>query len=124
MLSDHLYQILKGITANVYPGVAPQELDCPFIVHNQVNMDPTRSKDGPSNVDYTEYNIGVMADDYLDTAEGLAKQIRTMLDGYAGSMYGSKIIQAALVNEESGFDIEANYYYVVQTYRIIERDLT
>ena len=123
MLSKAIYNILSSVSSNIYPGVGEQEINAPFIVHNKVRTGPTPDKDGASKNDFIFYRIACYAEDIQDV-QTLADSVRTALDEYEGVTGGIDILRARFDNEENGFDEESNFFFVMQTYRIMIRLIT
>ncbi len=123
MLHEVIYNLLSTVSANVFPGVAEQEISPPFIVHTRVRTDPTYSKDGNKDTDFISYRVACYGVTMHD-AKTLSTKVKTALDDYSGTGDGSYIVQIRLLNEEDGYDEESGYFFTIQLYRIIERPLT
>ena len=117
MLIDAIYSILSAVNANTYPGVTEQEVDPPFIVHSVAKNIPHPSKDGASSMDIVIYKVASY-DTTQRKAEIQAGSVRTALDEYKGFISSTDIDLIRFVDEETGYDIDNDLYYVLQTYRI------
>jgi uncharacterized protein (TIGR02145 family) len=81
MLHDAIYDRLKTVTANVFPGIAPENVKLPYIVFFQISNVPSPDASGASKLDDIRYQVSVFAKTYREM-ETLAESVRTALDEY------------------------------------------
>lgn len=112
-----MYTLLKEVNEKVYPGVTDQEIEAPFIVHSQSRNQPTPSKDGASTKDRIIYRIASYATT-TDEAQQQAEDIREEIDEYSGTVGGNRIEKIRFLDEENGYDEEAELFFTLQTYSI------
>ena len=117
MLIDAIYSILSAVNANTYPGVTEQEVDPPFIVHSVAKTIPHPSKDGASSMDIVIYKVASY-DTTQRKAEIQAGSVRNALDEYKGFVSSTDIDLIRFVDQETGYDIDNDLYFALQTYRI------
>lgn len=117
MLADAIYSLLNPVNANTYPGVIEQEVEPPFIVHSLSRTIPYPSKSGASTMDVCIYKVASYAVD-PKAAQTQANSIRVILDEYTGVKNSVDIDNIRFVDEENGFDLPVNLFYVLQTYKI------
>lgn len=117
MLIDAIYSILSAVNANTYPGVTEQEVDPPFIVHSVAKTIPHPSKDGESSMDIVIYKVASY-DTTQRKAEIQAASVRNALDEYKGFVSSTDIDLIRFVDQETGYDIDNDLYFALQTYRI------
>lgn len=117
MLIDAIYSILSAVNANTYPGVTEQEVDAPFIVHSVAKTIPHPSKDGESSMDIVIYKVASY-DTTQRKAEIQADAVRTALDEYKGFIQSTDIDLIRFIDQETGYDVENDLYFALQTYRI------
>jgi hypothetical protein len=123
MVHEAIYDLLNGVCSNIFPGAAEQEINPPFLVHTQVKVNPTPDKDTTSKNDQLIYRIAAY-DNTLQGAKTLADNVRSEIDGYSGYNNNTDIIEIRYLNEESGFDLESGFHYILQTYQILIRLIT
>jgi hypothetical protein len=117
MLVDAIYEILKVVNANTYPGVSEQEIDPPYIVHAFARTIPHPSKDGASTMDIKILKVACY-DTTQRGAQILADAARVALDEYSGVNSSVDINNIRFVDEETGFEPEVDLYFTLQTYKI------
>lgn len=117
MLSDSLYSLLSTVNSNVYPGVAEQEIDPPFIVHAVRKKLPYPSKDGVSTKDIAIVAIASYAKTEK-AAQTLADSVRTKIDEYSGLVESVNIENIRFLDEETGYNEEQALFQVLQSYKI------
>ena len=117
MIHEAIYNILKDVEANCYPGAVRQEDEPPFIVHRQLGLAPNPSKDIASHHDFIDYQVGYWAQT-KDEAETLAGSGRTALDSYSGTLNDVTIINTRMNDQKGDFDDASQLYAVLQNYRI------
>lgn len=129
MLHEAIYNLLSSVCSDIYPGVGEQEINPPFIVHTKVKTEATPDKDGASKNDYIVYRVSCYADKTaskggMENAQELADSVRSTIDEYSGYIEGTDILKIRFANEETGFDEEAGFFFVMQTYLIMIRLIT
>ena len=112
MISEKMYDILKTVNANCYPGAVEQEINPPFISHRQLNNDPNPTKDGASGLDVVMWQVGYFAET-KNEVETLSESGRTALDEYSDSIY-----KIRFDGENGTFDEESNLHAQIQNYKI------
>jgi len=112
MIDETIYNILKTVNANTYPGAIEQEINPPFISHRQLSMEPYPTKDGASTVDILDYQVGSFAETKAEVMT-MAAAIRAALDEYSAT--GIKI---RISDQKDSYDEESQLYVVIQNFRI------
>lgn len=87
MLHELIYDQLKTITANVYPGVVAEEVSLPYISHFHVDDIPSPDSDGPSKMDVIRWQVSCFHNSYANV-ETMAQSVRAALDEFSGSGHG------------------------------------
>ena len=64
---------------SIYPDIAPQNVQYPFIVYTITNSIPVDYKDGQSNLEEINIQIDVYTNNY-ETTQTLANNVRNRLD--------------------------------------------
>lgn len=83
---------IEGLVADkVFPNVAAQTTEFPFIVYDVTSDDPEDTKDGVSTLDANSIMVSGYADNYSRAAD-LAVAIRDALDRTSGT-YAGVVIQ-------------------------------
>ena len=83
MIGSSIVSLLSGVTAKVYPLVAPQGTAYPYVVYQIISDVPTNDKDGRSRLD--TYRLQLTAWGAGADVETLAASIRSTLDRYRGT---------------------------------------
>lgn len=98
MLHEAIYDRLKTITAKVYPGMAPENVTIPYIVHFQVSNVPSSNASGASTLDDIRIQVSVFETTYK-AMETMAAAVRTALDEYKGTLQGVTIERCSFIGE-------------------------
>ena len=116
MIGAAIYSILVNTTAitdivgqAIYPEIAPQGKEMPFVIYQIDEVIPETTKDGPSCLDTYSINLIVFGKEY-DELSLLSQEIRTALDRYRGIVEGVDIDQGNFKGFESGYDTKANVF--------------
>lgn len=64
-ITQGIYNVLKGVTDNVFPLVATEGTNTPFIVFERSNFNERNTKDGDSDLDVT-FSIKVVTATYFE----------------------------------------------------------
>jgi len=81
------------VGTRIFPMVARQGTDFPFIIYDVLTDDPTDYKEGVSSLDTTSVMVSVYSETYSQAAD-LAKKVRTALDRQSITIDGAVIIQS------------------------------
>ena len=74
----------SAITTRIYPEVAPQDADVPFIVYRVTSVEPDDTHDGPATLDEVRIEVVCVSASY-DQAADLASNVRVALDRVYGT---------------------------------------
>lgn len=86
-----VYQILAadgnvtGAVNGIYPMLAKEGTDSPYISIIQDEVDPRHTKDGGASIEYTRVIIQINSTDQR-ASKDIADDVRAALDGYAGTI--------------------------------------
>jgi hypothetical protein len=84
MLHEAIYSLLVSLASGkVYPGIAKENEKLPYIVHFQIDTDPSPDSDGVSKLDRYRYQVSCFAGSYREV-QTLGDQVRTVLDEFKG----------------------------------------
>ena len=104
MISTAIYSILyanaavKAVVSNrIYPNMATQTAQHPYIVYSVVSKVPTDSKDNGTGFDRYRLQVDCIGSNFSDI-EDLAVKVRTALDRKTGSHGSMTIIQITYEN--------------------------
>ncbi len=70
---------------NIFPDIAPQNVQYPFMVYTIINSLPVDFKDGQSNLEEITLQIDVYTNNY-ETTQTLANNVRNRLDRFVGTV--------------------------------------
>lgn len=108
-IGDVLYNLLSNdvdvsaiVGTNIFPFLAVENVNYPYIVFSQSGLEPTNEKDGVSCLDKIEVEIE-MYSETLAEVEDLADKVRVLLDRYTGTVETLIIQSATFLAEETGY---------------------
>ncbi len=98
------------VSTRVYPNVAKQSSDWPFIVYTTNSVDPTDTKDGVSPMDTNIVEILCLSDTYSQAVD-LAQKVRIALDRktpgtYPNTIWGNKVQSIKFNSVDEDFEID------------------
>ena len=97
---------------NIFPDIAPQNVQYPFVVYTITNSLPVDYKDGQSNLEEITLQIDVYTQSYDDTQD-LANLIRNRLDRFTGTVEGVEVQTIKYVSSDSQiFNAELSVYWM------------
>jgi len=105
-----LYDLLSGSTAvkaltstRIYPMVAPDSADKPFIVYQRITAEHAHHLADPGGLVSSTFQISIYASSSL-SSWNVAEAVRNLLDGYINAS-GTPVIQSiALQNEIDDYE--------------------
>jgi hypothetical protein len=128
MTGKAIYGILNAaapvtgyVSTRIYPDMAPQNAEYPFIVYRLTGNLPSDTKEGASILDVVEATVEMYSKTYTQ-AQDIAGAVRTALDRYSGTVSGVEIDSirfAAAASMPMVFD--EHIYIVEHTYNIREK---
>ena len=77
--------IASLVSSRIYPQIASQGADFPFIVYLLVDVDPSDTKSGVSTLDQSRYDIVVASKTYSEVST-ITELVRNRLDRYSGTV--------------------------------------
>jgi len=96
-----IYNILSNdsdiqafVDDRVFPNVAPQTTEFPFIIYDVTGVQPNDTKDGPSTLDTNDVMISCYSETYSQASD-LAQKIRVAMDRINEGTYGGEQIQSS-----------------------------
>lgn len=114
-----IYGILSanaGVTAicstRIYPDVAAQGSEFPFVVYNITRLAASDTKSGVSTLDEERYDLNCVSSSYAQ-AIGLSEAVRGALDRYSGTVNGVNIQSVQFTDFETNFDDDNDVYVAV-----------
>ena len=96
-----IYNILSNdsdiqafVDDRVFPNVAPQTTELPFIIYDVTGVQPNDTKDGASTLDTNDVMISCYSETYSQASD-LAQKIRVAMDRINEGTYGGEQIQSS-----------------------------
>jgi hypothetical protein len=106
------------VSTRIYPLKAPQDATYPLVVYQQISGPRVHSHSGGSGLASPRFQFTSWATS-LNSAKGVANQVRAALNGYNGTMGSDVDVQACLLqNEMELYDPETERWGVVQDFVI------
>ena len=97
---------------NIFPDIAPQNVQYPFMVYTIVNSLPVDFKDGQSNLEEITLQVDVYTQNYDDT-QILSNLIRNRLDRFVGIVEGVEVQSIKYMSATSQvFNAELSVYWM------------
>ena len=82
------------VGTKIFPNVAPQTTQFPFIIYDINGVQPNDTKEGPSTLDTNDVMISCYSETYSQASD-LATKIRIAMDRINQGTYGGEIIQSS-----------------------------
>ena len=97
---------------NIFPDIAPQNVQYPFMVYTIVNSLPVDFKDGQSNVEEITLQIDVYTNNY-ETTQTLANNVRNRLDRFVGTVNSISVQTIKYMSSDSQvYNADLNVYWM------------
>lgn len=97
---------------NIFPDIAPQNVQYPFMVYTIINSTPVDFKDGQSNLEEINVQIDVYTNNY-ETTQTLANNVRNRLDRFSGSVNGVSVQTITYISSDSQvYNADLNVYWM------------
>jgi len=119
-----IYKLLKdsadvgAICADrIYPELAQQDVDVPFIVYTVTDTTPSGTKNATSKLDTARVELYCVSDDYEQSMD-LGIACRTALDRQSGTVSGVEVQSIDFDTSDVQFDPDQRVYVLEQTYDV------
>ena len=119
-----IYYLLNNSTdltaivgTRIFPEVAQQDADLPYIVYNVSNNEPSDTKREPSKMDTANIEINCYSTSYTEVID-IATAVRAALDRVTGTYSGVNVQSIAYMNEVIDFDEAQRAYNVSADYDV------
>jgi len=119
-----IYKLLKdsadvgAICADrIYPELAQQDVDTPFIVYTVIDTTPSGTKNATSKLDTARVELYCVSDDYEQSMD-LGIACRTALDRQSGTVSGVEVQSIDFDTSDVQFDPDQRVYVLEQTYDV------
>jgi hypothetical protein len=97
---------------NIYPDIAPQNVEYPFIVYTIINSTPVDFKDGQSNLEEISVQLDVYTNNY-ETTQTLSNAVRNRLDRFSGTLNSVNIQTIKYMSSDSQvYNADLNVYWM------------
>jgi hypothetical protein len=97
---------------NIYPDIAPQNVQYPFIVYTIINSTPVDFKDGQSNLEEITVQLDVYTNNY-ETTQTLSNAVRNRLDRFSGTLNSVNIQTIKYMSSDSQvYNADLNVYWM------------
>jgi hypothetical protein len=97
---------------NIYPDIAPQNVQYPFIVYTIINSTPVDFKDGQSNLEEITVQLDVYTNNY-ETTQTLSNAVRNRLDRFTGTLNSVNIQTIKYMSSDSQvYNADLNVYWM------------
>jgi hypothetical protein len=104
--------ITAYIGTKIYPDIAPQNVQYPFMVYTIVNSLPVDFKDGQSNLEEITLQIDVYTNNY-ETTQTLANNVRNRLDRFVGTVNSISVQTIKYMSSDSQvYNADLNVYWM------------
>ena len=97
---------------NIFPDIAPQNVQYPFMVYTIINSLPVDFKDGQSNLEEITLQIDVYTNNY-ETTQSLANNVRNRLDRFVGTVNSISVQTIKYMSSDSQvYNADLNVYWM------------
>lgn len=97
---------------NIFPDIAPQNVQYPFMVYTIINSLPVDFKDGQSNLEEITLQIDVYTNNY-ETTQTLANNVRNRLDRFVGTVNTISVQTIRYMSSDSQvYNADLNVYWM------------
>ena len=97
---------------NIFPDIAPQNVQYPFMVYTIVNSLPVDFKDGQSNLEEITVQIDVYTNNY-ETTQTLGNNVRNRLDRFVGTVNSVSLQTIKYMSSSSQvYNADLNVYWI------------
>jgi hypothetical protein len=124
MIGDVIYNLLSNdatvsglVGLKIYPYIGTENIVYPYIVYDQVSLQPTDTKDGVSELDTVSYDVEIYTKSPSELTS-VSNAVRDALDRYSGTVNTKLIDSIRYLGENSGFSLDDRVYLRVQNYSI------
>tara|TARA_R100001163_G_scaffold3329_2_gene4958 strand:+ start:703 stop:1113 length:411 start_codon:yes stop_codon:yes gene_type:complete len=100
-IGKSIYNILANdsdvstlVGTRIFPNVAPQTTQFPFIIYDITGVSPNDTKDGASTLDTNDVMISCYSETYSQASD-LAQKVRIAMDRINQGDYGGETIQSS-----------------------------
>lgn len=98
--------------SNIFPDIAPQNVQYPFMVYTIINSLPVDFKDGQSNLEEITLQIDVYTNNY-ETTQTLANNVRNRLDRFVGTVNNISVQTIRYMSSDSQvYNADLNVYWM------------
>ena len=97
---------------NIFPDIAPQNVQYPFMVYTIINSLPVDFKDGQSNLEEITVQIDVYTNNY-ETTQTLGNNVRNRLDRFVGTVNNVSVQTIKYMSSSSQvYNADLNVYWI------------
>lgn len=97
---------------NIFPDIAPQNVQYPFMVYTIINSLPVDFKDGQSNLEEITIQIDVYTNNY-ETTQTLGNNVRNRLDRFVGTVNNISVQTIKYMSSSSQvYNSDLNVYWI------------
>lgn len=97
---------------NIFPDIAPQNVQYPFMVYTIINSLPVDFKDGQSNLEEITIQIDVYTNNY-ETTQTLGNNVRNRLDRFIGTVNSVSVQTIKYMSSSSQvYNADLNVYWI------------
>ena len=119
-----IYKLLKDSSTvgaicadRIYPELAQQDADAPFVVYTVVDTTPSDTKTSTSKVDTARVELFCVGDNY-ETLMDLGIAVRGALDRQSGTISGVQVQSVNFDTSDIQFDPDQRVYVLEHTYNV------
>ena len=122
-VGDVIYSLLSNdatvsaiVGTKIFPFVAIEDIKYPYIVYDNLGVEPTQCKGEVSSLDTISVNIELYSET-LGEIEDLGNKVRTALDRVSGTTETVVVQSISFRDEDGGYADEDRVYLKIQSYQ-------
>lgn len=110
--------LVTAVSTRIFPDMATQEADYPFLIYTVTGTDPSDSKDGVSGLDAVQVSVTTFATTYTQAVD-VSELVRTALDRKTGTYQGVTVQSIRFVDQRSAaMDWDKHIFIIEQDYSV------
>jgi len=111
-------------TTGIFPNVAPDSVNIPYMVYTEVHREPILSYEGVNPLQTLRFQLACYGSPYL-TVKQLAEAIKNVLDGFVGELSDGSVVGSSMPlseHDESEPIFHGTMYGVILDYSFVTTD--
>jgi len=109
--------VSEFVGSRIYPEMAPEEVETPFIVYSILSIEPADTKNATSEVDTSQLETYCVGENYSDVMD-VTEAVRAALDRNGGNFNGIPIQSIQYLSADTEFNATRRVYIAQQRFNV------